>query len=155
MSTWTEHLPGVPIPRLPVKKPRPKGLAPYEPRSGSKNDRLLSAAEAAVESYRDHWRLGPREVGYLLTGDEFGGFTHDDVDLAEDMVARGRRRGTIPWEAISDGRSTAAAPWVATNGEEIADDLLGRLPEVQYPRQAGQSIRVEVWAEAAGWLPRL
>jgi hypothetical protein len=24
-------------------------------------------------------RLGPREVGYLLTGDEFG-YTHDDID---------------------------------------------------------------------------
>jgi hypothetical protein len=149
-----EDLPGVPVPRLPIKKPRPKGLAPYAPRPRSKNARILSAAVAVVERHRDRWPLGPREIGYLLTADEFG-FVHDDVDLAEDVVVRACRAGLIPWEAISDGRTANAAPWVATTGEEIADNLLAWLPEAQSDRQAGQAIRVELWAEAAGWLTRL
>jgi len=32
----SEQLPGEPIERIPVKNPRPKGLASYTPRAGSK-----------------------------------------------------------------------------------------------------------------------
>jgi hypothetical protein len=42
------RVPGSPIPRTPVKKPRPKGLAPYTPDEGSKADDILTAAQAAL-----------------------------------------------------------------------------------------------------------
>ena len=109
-----------------------------------------------VERYeaQDRWPLGPREIGYVLTADEFG-FTHDDVPLAEKVVARARRAGLIPWEAISDGRTSAAVPWVPGDGVALATALLDELKNAQLDRQEGQPVRVELWAEAAGWLPRL
>jgi hypothetical protein len=90
----------------------------------------------------------------VLTGDEFG-YTKADIDLAEDVLVRARRAGLIPWEAISDGRTAKAAPWVVAGPEDLAQQQLDELPSAQLDRQAGQATRVEVWAEAMGWLPRL
>jgi hypothetical protein len=129
-------------------------FAPWTPRSGSKKSRILVAAQAALDRYRDSWPLGSREVGYVLTGDEYG-FTHDDVDLIEDVLACARRAGLIPWEAISDGRAGVAAPWTVGDADEVAEQVLGSIEEAQYERQDGQPYRVEVWAEAMGWLTRL
>jgi hypothetical protein len=139
-----------------VTHPRPKGLASYTPRAGSKNAALLAAASAVVERYEAEGRLplGPREVGYLLTGDEFG-YTHDDIDLVEDVIVRGRRAGLIPWDAISDSRTGVARPWTVAGSDALADVLLDQLPDAQLDRQQDQRYRVEVWAEAAGWLDRL
>ena len=150
------HLPGEPVLRLPVTKPRPKGLAPYRPRPGSKNSEILSAALAVLVRYEAEGRLplGPREVGYVLTGDEWG-FTKADIDTVEDVIVRARRAGLIPWHWISDGRTGSAIPWTVRDGEALADELLGQLPDAHLDRQAGQANRVEVWAEAMGWLPRL
>lgn len=98
--------------------------------------------------------LCPREVGYVLTGDEYG-YTKDDIDTVEDVLVRARRAGLIPWPWISDGRTGSAIPWTVADGEEGAEYLLDRLRTVQLDRQAGQGYRVEVWAEAMGWLSRL
>jgi hypothetical protein len=89
-----------------------------------------------------------------MTGDDYG-WTKDDIDSVEDVLVRMRRAGLVPWTAISDGRTGSAVPWTAASGEEAADDLLGQLSILQVDRQAGQSVRVEVWVEAMGWLPRL
>ena len=45
------------MPRLTVKKPGPKGLAPYNPHPGSKAHGILSAAVAVVERYEADGRL--------------------------------------------------------------------------------------------------
>ena len=147
-------LPGEDMIRLPVVSPRGKGLKPWRPRAGSKNARMLSAAQAALARLRKHWPLGSREVGYVLTGDEFG-FTHDNIDAVEDVVAFARRAGYIPWEAISDGRTSVAAPWVVDDAEDLADQVLAAFDDAQFDRQAGQRYRVEVWTEGARWLDRL
>jgi len=46
-------LPGIPIPRLPVKRPGRKGLAAYRPQPGSKAEQLLTAAAEARRRLRD------------------------------------------------------------------------------------------------------
>ena len=148
-------LPGEPVLRLPVGHPRPKGLASWSPRPGSKNARILTATQVLLFGvYADRWPLGSREVGYVLTGDEYG-FTKTDIDAVEDVLVRARRAGLIPWEAISDGRTGSSAPWAVRDGGDGADQLLATLATAQLDRQAGQVFRVEVWAEAMGWLPRL
>ncbi len=151
---WTDGLPGMDPPRLPVKKPGPKGLARYKPRPGSKGGRILTVAVAAVARYRDEGRvnLGSREVGYVLTRE---GFTHGDVPYIEGIVERARRAGHIAMEAISDGRTSSDGPWTVETPEEIADQLGEWIGEAQLDRQAGQRYRVEIWAEAAAWIPRL
>ena len=56
-------------------------------------------------------------------------------------------------------RQTPAArariPWTVSDGDDGATQLLDELATAQRDRQAGQAYRVEVWAEAMGWLPRL
>ena len=148
---------GEAIPRLPVKKPRPKGLAPYVPRSGSKNQRAAIAAQAVIERYQAEGRLplGSRETGYVFTGEPSGEWTKADIDLIEDVIVRERRAGRIPFGAISDGRTYSSKPWTVRDPEEVADTLLGELVTAQVDRQSGQRHRVEVWAEAAGWVSRL
>lgn len=150
----TEELPGVPMPRLPIKDAGPKGLAQYRPRAGSKASEILSAARAVVDEYRGQGRLplGSREVGYVLTDE---GWTHDDIPYVEAIVERARRAGLIPWEAIADGRTSADGPWQVDGADDIVAQLLGDLGTAQLDRQAGQPHRVEVWAEAAAWLARL
>jgi hypothetical protein len=90
----------------------------------------------------------------VLTGDEYG-FTHANVDEIEDVIAFARRAGLIPWEAISDGRSSVAQPWVVADATDLAQRMLNSFADAQLDRQAGQRYRVEVWAEAMGWLVRL
>lgn len=150
------EFPGEPVHRLPVKGGRAKGLATYAPRAGSKRSAILSAAQAVLNRYREQGRLplGPREVGYLLTGDEFG-YTKADIDDVEDVLVRARRAGIVAWEEISDGRTAVAQPWEVQNAEALADSLLRELTTAQLDRQEAQPFRVEVWAEAAGWLARL
>jgi hypothetical protein len=147
---------GEPVYRLSVKGGRAKGLAHYSPRAGSKAGAVLSASLAVLDRYRQQERLplGPREVGYLLTGDEHG-YAKADIDIVEDVLVRARRAGRIAWEEISDGRTAAARPWEVQNAEALADSLLEELGTAQLDRQEGQPYRVEVWAEAAGWLARL
>jgi hypothetical protein len=142
--------------RLPVSKPRPKGLAAWSPRPGSKNHRIFVAAQAALDRYAAAGRLplGSREVGYVLTGDEYG-FTKEDIDLVEDVLVRARRAGLIDWDEISDGRTGETSIWTVRDGEDGAEQLLDGLDDAQLDRQAGQAFRVEVWAEAMGWLTRL
>ena len=147
-------LPGEDVLRLPVKRTRPKGLAPWTPRPGSKRERILSAAQAVLADYDDRLPLGSREVGYVLTGDEYG-FTKKDIDEVEDVLVLARRAELIPWEAISDGRTGVARPWTVADADELAGELLDQVEEAQLDRQTGQPFRVEVWAEAMGWLPRL
>ena len=147
-------LPGGSIPYLPVDKTRPKGLAPYTPRLGSKNYQILSAARAVIERYRLQGRLplGSRETGYVLTGE---GFTKKDIDAVEDVIVRARRAGLIAWEDISDGRTSSSLPWIPAGAEDAADSLLDHLETAQLDRQRGQKYRIEVWAEAASWIERL
>jgi hypothetical protein len=90
----------------------------------------------------------------VLTGDEYG-FTHDDVDEVEDVLAFARRAGLIPWEAISDGRTGVAQPWTVASPDDLARQVIDSIEDAQRDRQAGQRFRVETWAEAMGWLPRL
>jgi hypothetical protein len=67
----TIHLPGEPMPRLPVKQTAPQ------------------RSRRVVERYRaeDRLPLGSREVGYVLTRE---GFTKADIDLVEDVLVRAR-----------------------------------------------------------------
>jgi hypothetical protein len=122
------RFPGEPMPRLPVKKPRAKGLASYTPDEGSKNDDILSAAQAVVERYRGQGRLplGSREVGYVLTRE---GFTKSDIDLVEDVLVRAHRDGRygIGWDDISDGRTAESGPWVPVSPEGAAQAALADL----------------------------
>jgi hypothetical protein len=90
----------------------------------------------------------------VLTGDEYG-FTHDDVDEIEDVIGFARRAGTIPWKAISDGRSDVAEPWTVRDADTLAQQVLDSIEDAHFDRQEGQRVRVEVWAEAMGWLTRL
>src|SRR6266511_1632840 len=102
---WTDGLPGMDPPRLPVKKPGPKGLARYKPRPGSKGGRILTVAVAAVARYRDEGRvnLGSREVGYVLTRE---GFTHGDSRTSRASSSERDEPGTSRWRPSP----TAARP---------------------------------------------
>ena len=147
-------LPGTPIPRLPVKRPGPKGLAPYRPQPGSKAEQLLTAAAETVDEYRAQGRLplGSREVGYVVTE---RGWTHNDVPYVEEIVERARRAGLIAWGAIADGRTSEDGPWQVDGPDDIVDQVVADMGTAQLDRQVGQLYRVEVWAEAAAWLTRL
>jgi hypothetical protein len=116
------NLPGIPLPRLPIKRPGPKGLARYRPVSGSKADQLLTAAIETVEAYGRQGRLplGSREVGYVVTE---RGWTHDDVPYVEEIFERARRAGLIAWEAIADKRTSEDGPWEVDDPAEIGHHL--------------------------------
>jgi hypothetical protein len=145
---------GEPMPTLPTTRTRPKGRAPYRARRGSDADRALRAAVEVVDEYRaqDRLPLGPREVGYVCTR---RGFTKDDIVTIEHALVRARRAGLVAWDAISDGRTSDAGPWVPDSPASAAEVMLDDLATAQADRQRGQPYRVEVWTEAAAWLPRL
>jgi hypothetical protein len=69
------------------------------------------------------------------------------------VLVRARRAGLIPWEWIFDGRTGSVIPWTVSDGNALAEQLLGRIEHAHLDRQVGQANRVEVWAEAMGWLP--
>lgn len=143
------------MPRLPVKSPGPKGLAPYSPEEDSNAGNIYRAAVAVVDERYDGTdasKLGSREIGYILTRQ---GFHKSDIKTAEQAIERARRAQRIPFEAISDGRTSWDGAWQVADEKEIVKDVRARIREAQLDRQEGQPVRVEVWAEAAAWLARL
>jgi hypothetical protein len=157
---------------------RHHGMSPWSPDSHTLH--ILKDILDVLDEERSEWPLGPRSMeyrlldkGYLKTllhhpsiGPSPWSKTHkrkrpstpDNGALYTkvlDVLARGRRSGRIPWEAVADDFSIAdhhhgyASPdafWAMV--EELADDYEPVL-------LAGQSVVPELWCEARGMTARV
>jgi hypothetical protein len=142
-----------------------KGFAPFVTRLYRGERSLPERASIAIPQViaDSDVALGPRELAYMLTrsgfkdadGKSLGRFTHDDISEIENTIERMRRGEEIDWDAISDSRTSHAGPWVPSSPRAAGLVALSILEDAQLDRQIGQPHRVELWAEAAGWLDRL
>jgi hypothetical protein len=146
---------------------RPRGLATWNPHS--KTVPWIEAVNAVLYAERDDWPVGPRHIAYQLVGQTIGGFLVEKgtspaakkawktaESKVQDVCNRGRRSGIIPWAAIADGGVVESYPRGGFHGEPSFWSSVRATAE-NYRRNLlePQSVRVEVWAEAAGMVHRL
>lgn len=128
------------------RRSRPVGYAPWTPR-GATSD-MLGAITSVLDDHADYWPITPRQVLYRLMGR--GQATKSDAERIGEYIARGRRAGMIPWEAIGDGRTEAKFPIVCDDPEAFFAEVRQSASVYQLDRQEGQAVYVEMVVEAAG-----
>lgn len=136
-----------------LRRTRPRGFAPWTPRAETLA--LVQDVRAVLDEYHAHLPLSGRQVFYRLVA--LRDFPKTETAYARlcEAIARARRAGLLPFEAIRDDGAVCYAPSV---WEDAADFLAGVRHDAgrfRLDRQAGQPARLWVLCEAGGMAPML
>lgn len=116
----------------------------------------FNRAAAVLRDYRQEWPLSNRQLFYRMVAEHEYAKDEKAYGKLVDMVARGRRAGLLPWEAIRDGGlgDTKDADYFA-NADHFMRSVRGWADEMSLDRQKGQDKVIELWCEAGGMFPIL
>ena len=132
---------------------RPKGYADWRPQR--KTQVLLDQVAAVLEEYDAQLPLTVRQIFYRLVGAHGYEKTERAYKRLGDHLVRARRARLLPFEAIRDD-SVAVIEHARYNGvADFHDATARRARAYRRDRQAGQSVYLELWCEAAGMLYQL
>lgn len=132
---------------------RPKGYAPWSPRP--KALAVIEATREVLVEYRDHLPLTVRQIFYRLVGAYGYPKTEAAYRTLAEYLVRARRARMIPFAAIRDDGTVSIVNETYGSIKDFHDVTAGRVKAYRRDRQAGQPVRIELWAEAAGMLGQL
>lgn len=117
--------------------------------------RLLALVGNVLAELEPFWPLTLRQVFYRLVAEHGYPKSEAKATKLNEMIARARRAGRVPWQAIRDDGALFRAP----RSYAGVADALGQASSIantyRLDRQEGQPHYIEVWAEAAGMIPQL
>jgi hypothetical protein len=152
-ASTPEHREGKITTRREKRRLRPRGYADWRPQARTKA--LLLKIEAVIDEYEPYLPLTVRQVFYRLVASHGYEKTEPAYKRLGEHLNRARRAGLIPFETIrDDGVITHRVDFYA-GVEDFWDDAVIRARRYRRNRQEGQSVRVELWCEAAGMLGQL
>lgn len=135
------------------KRQRPKGYHDWTPRAKAKRD-IEQVKEILVE-YEDYLPLTVRQIFYRMVGVNDYPKHEKAYRALQNNLNLARRAGMIPFSAIRDDGVVIKREQWHGGTEDFWDDVGTQAREYRRDRQAGQPVRIELWAEAAGMLPQL
>jgi len=136
-----------------LKRTRPRGFAPWNPRPDSLA--LVQDVQAVLADYAEHLPLTIRQVFYRLVA--MRGFDKTELAYSRlcETVSRARRAGYIRFSSIRDDGPTRyqSASWA--DPASFLADVLTDAQCFRLDRQNGQPVRLWVLCEAGGMGPML
>lgn len=132
---------------------RPRGYAAWRPQR--KTQALLAQVEQVLDEYEDYLPLTVRQIFYRLVGSHGYEKTERAYNRLAEALVRARRARMLPFEAIRDDGVVTIISQQYDGLEAFHDETARRAKSYRRDRQAGQSVRLELWCEAAGMLQQL
>jgi hypothetical protein len=132
---------------------RPRGYASWRPQAKTRS--LLEHVDAVLERYADHLPLTIRQVFYALVGQEKLDKTEQAYARLCEHLNRARRAQLIAFEYIRDDGVSVLESRCYESVEDFHDETSRRAQTYRRDRQAGQSVYIELWCEAADMIPQL
>jgi hypothetical protein len=132
---------------------RPKGYAAWRPHR--ETEVLLAQVAAVLDEYDDQLPLTVRQIFYRLVG----AYAYEKTErayrrLGEHLV-RARRARRLPFASIRDDGVAVIRHQHYDGIADFQDETARRIRAYRRDRQAGQSVYMELWCEAAGMLHQL
>ena len=141
-------------PEVTTRRNRPRGyITAYNPRSETL--RLLEAAKAVMDEYREHWPLTVRQVFYRLVGAHGFDKTETAYKSLCHHLANARRGGVIPFHAIRDDGVMTLEMERYADADDFLIEQRERAKRYRRDLMASQPLHIEVWCEAAGMIQQL
>ena len=141
-------------PEVTTRRNRPRGyISAYNPRSETL--RLLEAAKAVLDEYREHWPLTVRQVFYRLVGAHGFDKTETAYKGLCHHLANARRGGVIPFHAIRDDGVMTLEMERYADADDFLIEQRERAKRYRRDLMASQPLHIEVWCEAAGMIQQL
>jgi len=137
-----------------VPDKRPRGYQPqWRPRPATVE--LLEAVDRVLARFARQLPLTIRQVWYALVSDGVLPKEERAYKRLVEVLGMARRSGRIAWEAVRDDTQVEVEPAAFAGPQEFGRALLAAADDYRLDRQAGQSVRLEVWSETAGMVPQL
>lgn len=131
-----------------------RGANPYKPQDPNRII-LDHVSDVILPAQADYLPLTVRQIYYLLVA--AGVVPKSNTRYADltRIIARERRAGRIPFDAIRDDGQHTYASELFTSPSHFWDSVHVAADGYRLDRQAGQERYVELWAETAGMAPQL
>lgn len=109
-----------------------------------------------LRDYREYWPLTVRQLFYRLVADHNYEKTEAAYGRLTGMLARGRRAGMVPWEAIRDGGlGRVVGAQFFEDADHFDESVRSWAKSMKLDRQRDQAVVIELWCEAGGMVPIL
>lgn len=132
---------------------RPKGYMEWNPQP--KTVELLGQVKEVLQQYQSFLPMTARQIFYRLVGQ----FDYDKTELAYsrlcETLVKARRARMISFSAIRDDGTYSSGAGGYPSAKAWWEWTLRDAEAFTRDRMAGQSVRIEVWCEAAGMAPQL
>jgi len=134
---------------------KPRGpLDQWNPHARTRE--LVEDIKAVLAEVRPYWPVTVRAVYYRLLGTGKYAKGRALADRVSDHLSNARRAGEIPWNAIMDqNESWGPMPTAWDDADDYVDTVRRDATKIRVDRQAGQPVRLMVWAEARGMVQLL
>lgn len=136
-----------------TRRTRPRGFAPWKPRSESLA--LVQDVQAVLADYAEHLPLTIRQVFYRLVATRGFDKTERAYSRLCETANRARRAGLIRFAAIRDDGPARYEPPSWPNPASFLADVRDDAQRFRLDRQDGQPVRLWVLCEAGGMAPML
>ena len=136
-----------------LKRTRPRGFAPWNPRPASMA--LVDDVIAVLATYEEYLPLTVRQIFYRLVATV--GFDKTETAYARlcETVGRARRAGLIDFATIRDDGTARYEATFWTGPEDFLDGVRSDAHAFRLDRQDGQMVRLWTLCEAGGMAPML
>lgn len=131
---------------------RPKGYAPWGPRR--KTQDLLEQVDTVLREYEDFLPLTIRQIFYRLVGAFDFEKTERGYSRLQECLARARRSGRIPFDAVRDDGWQQRRPITYDGVPEFLAEMGLSARNFRIDKQRRQPFRCVVMVEAAGMVPQ-
>ena len=116
---------------------------------------LLDQIARVLVEYAEHLPLTARQIFYRLVGTRNYAKTENAYARLCETLVSARRAGRIDFAAIRDDGVTIDQPTGFDDPADFWETVRWTADRYRRARLNGQSVNVEVWAEAAGMVPQL
>jgi hypothetical protein len=116
---------------------------------------LINSVRSILSHYSDDLPLNLRQVFYALIVDHGYEKTEQAYKRLSGHVAKARRAGWIPWNAIRDDGFHSGEALTYSDADDVCEHFANQAARVRVDRQFGQDRKISVWCEAQGMVPSI